>query len=251
MPARDFMSYQGFLLLCALLLAGLAVAEEDYPRVQVADPYLELQTGAGSGYPVFYVVERGEWVRILKRKTEWFKVRTDRGKEGWVRREQMEKTLREDGSQLELPDVAEGDFVRRRWEVGISSGDFGGATIISAWSGYGFTRNLSMELSASHVLGSYSSSIMANVDLLAHPFPEWRFSPYFALGTGIIQTTPKTSLVQTRDRIDNTTHAGVGLRIYLARRFIMRVDYKSLVIFSSQDDNQEINVWQIGFSAFY
>jgi len=246
------MFYQGLVFFCSLLLlASFAQADDDYPRVQVADPYLEMQTGAGSGYPVFYVVERGEWVRILKRKTEWFKVRTDRGKEGWVRREQMEQTLTPTGSKLDLPDVAEGDFVRRRWEMGISSGDFSGATIISAWSGYGFTRNLSMELSVSNVLGSYSSSLMGNVGLLAHPFPEWRFSPYFTLGTGIIQTTPKASLVQTRDRTNNTTHVGVGLRVYLAKRFIVRFDYKSLVIFSSQDDNQEINVWQIGFAAFY
>lgn len=245
------MFYQGLLLFCSLLWLGFAQAEDDYLRVQVADAYLEMQTGAGSGYPIYYVVERGEWVQILKRKTEWFKVRTDKGKEGWVRREQMVQTLTPAGTALELPDVAEGDFVRRRWEVGISTGDFSGATIISAWSGYGFTRNLSMELSASHVLGSYSSSIMGNVALLAHPFPEWRFSPYFSLGTGIIQTTPKTSLVQTQDRVNNTSHVGLGLRVYLAKRFTLRFDYKSLVIFSSQDDNQEINVWQMGFSAFY
>jgi len=245
------MFYQGLLLFCSLLLLGVAQAEDDYQRVQVADPYLEMQTGAGSGYPIYHVVERGEWVDILKRKTEWFKVRTDKGKEGWVRREQMEQTLTPAGTALEIADVAEGDFVRRRWEIGISTGDFSGATIISAWSGYGFTRNLSMELSASHVLGSYSSSIMGNVALLAHPFPEWRFSPYFTLGTGIIQTTPKTSLVQTQDRTNNTSHVGLGLRVYLAKRFTLRFDYKNLVIFSSQDNNQEINVWQMGFSAFY
>ncbi len=246
------MFYQRILFFCSLLLLiGFVQAEDDYPRVQVADPYLEMQTGAGSGYPVYYVVERGEWVQILKRKTEWFKVRSERGKEGWVPRAQMEQTLTPAGTTLDIPDVAEGDFVRRRWEVGISTGDFSGATIISAWSGYGFTRNLSMELSASHILGSYSSSIMGNVALLAHPFPEWRFSPYFTLGTGVIQTTPKTSLVQTQDRINNTTHVGLGLRVYLAKRFIVRFDYKSLEIFSSQDDNQEINVWQIGFAAFY
>jgi len=245
------MFYQGILLFCSLLLLGIVHAEDDVPRVQVADPYLEMQTGAGSGYPVYHVVERGEWVQILKRKTEWFKVRTDAGKEGWVRREQMERTLTPAGTALKITDVAEGDFARRRWEIGISTGDFSGATIINAWSGYGFTRNLSVELSASQILGSYSSSIMGNIGLLAHPFPEWRFSPYFTLGTGVIQTTPKTSLVQTQDRTNNTTHVGLGLRIYMAKRFIIRADYKNLVIFTSQDENQSITVWQIGFAAFY
>lgn len=245
------MFYQGILLFCSLCMLAVAQARDDYPRVQVVEPYLEMQTGAGSGYPVFYVVERGEWIQILKRKTEWFKVRTRKGKEGWVRRKQMQQTLTPAGTRLQFRDVAEGDFVRRHWEMGISSGDFSGATIISAWSGYSFTRNVSVELSASQILGSYSSSLMGNVSVLMQPFPEWRFSPYFSLGTGIIQTTPKTALVQTRDRIDNNSHVGLGLQIYLGKRFIMRFDYKSLLIYSSQDSNQDINVWQIGFAAFY
>ncbi len=245
------MFYQGLLLFFSLWLVGFAQAKDDYPRVQVVEPYLEMQTGAGSGYPVFYVVGRGEWVQILKRKTEWLKVRTRKGQEGWVRREQMQQTLTPAGTRLQFRDVAEGDFVRRHWEMGISSGDFSGATIISAWSDYSFTRNLSVELSASQVLGSYSSSIMGNVSVLMQPFPEWRFSPYFALGTGIIQTTPKTALVRTRDRVDSDSYVGLGLQVYLAKRFIMRLDYKNLVIYTSQDRNQDINVWQIGFAAFY
>ena len=50
----------------------------------VADPFIELHTGPGRGYPVFHVVDRGESVQIVKQRTSWYLVRTDRGIEGWV-----------------------------------------------------------------------------------------------------------------------------------------------------------------------
>ena len=49
--------------------------EPDAERLRVADPYLEMHTGPGRGFPVFHVAERGAWVRIELRHTEWFKVR--------------------------------------------------------------------------------------------------------------------------------------------------------------------------------
>lgn len=238
-----------FALYC--FLAALANAETDYQRVQVADPYIELQTGAGSGYPVFYVVDRGAWIEIIKRKTEWFKIRTDNGKEGWASRAQMEQTLTPAGEKMQIRDASLQEFSRRRWELGLSSGDYNGATIISAYTGYALSRNLSTEFSMSHVLGTYSSSILVNLDVLAHPFPEWRVSPYFALGTGKIKTKPKAALAQTSDQTDTTSHMGLGVRIYLTKRYILRVDYKNFVVFRSQNENQENDTWQIGFAAFY
>ena len=62
-------------------------------KILIADPYIELHTGPGRGYPVFHVVERGREVEIVKRRTDWFQIRTERGIEGWVPREQMIATL--------------------------------------------------------------------------------------------------------------------------------------------------------------
>ncbi len=80
-------------LLQGLVISIASAGQDQYFQVQVAEPYLELSTGPGRGYPVFHVVDRGELVEVLKRKTDWFKVRTGKGKEGWVRREDMELTL--------------------------------------------------------------------------------------------------------------------------------------------------------------
>ena len=71
---------------CGLLifLATMTAAWAEGPSVTVADPFLELRTGPGRGYPVVHVVERGETVRVDARRTDWFQVVDAGGREGWV-----------------------------------------------------------------------------------------------------------------------------------------------------------------------
>ena len=37
-------------------------------RLRIADPYLEIRTGPGRGYPIFHVAARDEWVEVLLRR---------------------------------------------------------------------------------------------------------------------------------------------------------------------------------------
>ncbi|MEE8236382.1 MAG: SH3 domain-containing protein, partial [Gammaproteobacteria bacterium] len=90
------------LILSQAFTTGLAEAADEYRTVSVADPYLELRTGPGRGYPRFHVVDRGETVDILLRKTDWFKVRAPNGKEGWVDRDQLELTLQPGGQEIKF-----------------------------------------------------------------------------------------------------------------------------------------------------
>ena len=95
-------------VLSQALTSGTAEAADEYVTVSVADPYLEMRTGPGRGYPKFHVVDRGETVDILMRKTDWFKVRAPNGKEGWVDRNQMELTLQPSGQEFEFAAVRSG-----------------------------------------------------------------------------------------------------------------------------------------------
>lgn len=239
------------LLLKMLLNSSLVMAEEVYPEVKVTDPYIELHTGPGAGYPVFYVVERGEFVEVMKRKTDWFKVRASDGKVGWVVRAQMEQTLTPGGEQTQFAEVSLGDFSSRRWEAGLLGGKFNDSPVMSLYGAYALTDNLSAELSVSQVLGDFSSSWIANLNLLSQPFPAWRFSPFFTLGVGHIETRTKTTLIQAKDSNDEMAHVGFGLKTYLTRRFIFRIDYKNYVGFSSDDDNEEFEEWKAGFAFFF
>ena len=106
-----------------------ACEERPLREVTIADPFIELHTGPGGGYPVFYVAERGEQIALVMRRTEWFKVRMERGQEGWVHFEQLTTTLNPDGEPFDLPELGFSDYEARRWEVGALYGDFGGANV--------------------------------------------------------------------------------------------------------------------------
>ena len=240
--------------LCAL--AGLAVsgplaAAERYKSVSVTDPYLEMRTGPGRGYPKFHVVDRGESVDIVKRRTDWFLVRTTKGKEGWVDRSQMERTLQQDGEFIDFEAADQEDFTNSRWELGVLAGDFGGANVISLYGAYSLNPHVGVELWGSQILGNFSNGWMANINVVHETWPDWRVSPFFTLGAGVIHTEPKSTIVQGEDRTDQVGHAGAGLRFYATRRFILRAEYKSYVVFTSRDDNEEVEEWKVGFAFFF
>jgi uncharacterized protein YgiM (DUF1202 family) len=233
------------------IAAHAAGAEREPREVTVADPYLELHTGPGRGYPVFFVAERGEQIALLRRRTEWFQVQVARGQQGWVHFEQLTTTLDLDGEPFDLPALGLRDYAARRWEVGALYGDFGGANVISAYGSRSFTPNLSGELWISQALGRFSDSTMAALNIVHLMYPDWRASPYFTLGAGVINTEPKATLVATTDRTDSLATAGAGVRMYLTRRFVFRAEYKAHVVFTSRNDNEEVREWKAGFSFFF
>ena len=244
-------------VLLVLSLSQLAIAteatgaERQSREVTIADPYIELHTGPGRGYPIFFVAERGEAIALLRRRTEWFQVRVARGQEGWVHFEQLTTTLNPDGEPFDLPALGFSDYAARRWEVGALYGDFGGANVIGAYGSRSFTPNLSGEMWVSQALGRFSDSTMATVNIVHLMYPDWRASPYFTLGAGVIKTEPKATLVATTDRTDSMALAGAGVRVYLTRRFVFRAEYKAHVVFTSRDDNEEAREWKAGFSFFF
>jgi len=113
-------------------------------RVQVSDPYIELHTFAGRGYPVFYVAARGEWISIELRHTDWYKVRTATGKVGWVTRQQLQSTLAENGQPNEFGDVRYDDYLARRVELGAGYGRFHRESMIKFWVSYRVSDTLSL-----------------------------------------------------------------------------------------------------------
>ncbi|MFQ5643005.1 MAG: outer membrane beta-barrel protein [Thiogranum sp.] len=254
-----FLHYALLVLFCLSLSARNAGAglldrlftDRQPIEVQVADPYIELHSGAGEGYPIFHVEEKDAWIKILKRKTDWFKVRTLSGKEGWVAREQLERTLTPAGEHMDITDATRKEFAFHRWEMGAMGGEFKSGEVMTVYGGFFFMPNLSAEVSVSKIFFDFSDTDMADASLLVHPYPSWRFSPFFSIGTGVIRNDPKSTLVEDKDQTDQLAHVGAGVRVYLARRFIFRAQYKHYVIFQSKDDNQEINEWKAGFAVFF
>jgi hypothetical protein len=240
----------GLLLLAALLSPAVSGARE-YLQLFVTAPYLELHTGPGRGYPVFNVVPRDGSVDVLFRRTDWFKVRTERGVEGWASQADMEKTILADGTPFRYPRGDLAGFTAHRFELGVFAGAWGGANYISGYWSVSFNPQLALEVAGGQFLGRYSNGYTGDIGFAHVILPESRWSPFLTIGGGEVHTEPKATLVQPADRTEPSAYVGGGVRFYLTRRFFLRAEFKAHWIFTSRNQNEEADEWKAGFAFFF
>lgn len=243
-----------FTLLIILLQNVLMVttyAEDSLQVVKVADPFLEMHTGPSVGYPIINIVKRDETISILKSRTNWYLILNNKNFEGWVHRSQLIKTLTLDDENIEIKDITRENYLEHKWEMSMIGGSFGGLPMMTLSSTYVPTNNISTEISFTQIIGTFSSRRLLGANLIQQPFPDWKISPYFSLGTGIINTSLKSTLSQIKDTSDFVANVSLGAKMYLTRRFFLRTDLKKYIIFQSRDKNEEITSWQVGFAFFF
>src|SRR6476646_89955 len=93
-------------------------AKDEPIVVTVNDAYINVHNAPGRGYPIFHVVERGELITLLKMHTDWIKIRTARGIEGWIKRSDVLLTLGPYGAAPDFPDSKRSDYLADRFELG-------------------------------------------------------------------------------------------------------------------------------------
>jgi hypothetical protein len=235
----------------AALLAPAVSAAREYLQLFVTQPYLELHTGPGRGYPVFHVVPRDESVDVLFRRTDWFKVRTEHGVEGWASQADMQKTILADGTPFKFDVGDRAGFTSHRFEMGIFAGAYGGASLVSAYGSVSFNSQLALEGALGGFYGRFSNGVTGDIGLTHVIAPESRWSPFLMLGIGEVHTEPKATLVQPSDRTEPTAYVGGGVRYYFTRRFFLRAEYKAHYIFTKRNQNEEADEWKAGFAFFF
>ena len=238
----------------AELMVERVTTETEYFRVRIADPFIELHTGPGGGYPIFYVVDRGTEVEVIRRKTDWFKIRTADGKTGWASRDQMRETLLPSGEQFTVIEIGQEDFTERRWVVGMTGGEFESAPVFTLFTAYSFTDNLAAELHFGQSIGRKSSSTFLKTNLVMQPLPDLKYSPYFTLGFGKIEVDPSATLISTEEDRNDFAQVGFGVQRHISRSFLLRLEFNEYVIFSAdstRNDNEEVNEWKFGFAVFF
>ncbi len=241
------------LLSMLVLLPVKAVSSEPSPplQVKVAEPYVDIHTGPGRGYPVFHVVERHAPLTLLFQRAGWIKVETARGRIGWVPRKALLSTLDGSGETPELQNLGHEDFTGGHWQASVLAGELEGVTSLAVGLGYRFTENLTAEAMFTQASGNFSNTKLIDFNLQHQLFPRWRISPYTMLGTGRASIEPRATLVRPEDRDETLAFAGVGLKAYLARGFVLRGEYRSYVLFTEENDNRNLEEWKLGFSLLF
>lgn len=223
-------------------------------RLQVADPFIEMRTGPGRGYPVFHVVERSGWIRIELRRTDWYRVRSENnqgGVVGWVHRSQLESTLTEAGTGKTFRDLLLDDYLGRRVEFGAAWGRLRAEPMLKLFTGVRLGDTLGAELTFAQVQGAFSGSDLWHLALISEPWSDQRFSPFASIGFGRFRNIPNASLVQAQTVNANLGHAGVGLRWYLSERFVARLDWSLYAAFVSEQRTLEYRATTLGISFFF
>lgn len=263
MPNRTFSSCrphslrQLTLMICWALVffvisdATFAKSKKVPLRVVTTTAYINVHTGPGRGFPVFYALEKGETITLLKSKTDWIKITTDKDIIGWIHRRDMDNTIGALGEVVKLGLPSRDDYSKRKWELGIGFGEFEDLSSVGANAGFRFTKNLTAELRLGQATGTTENNQIFTVGLMHQPFPSWRFSPFFTLATGSITTNVRSDLPQPRDNTSSVYLFGVGGYYYFTHRVMIRLEYTEYNVLPKRDENILVKEWKIGLSTFF
>lgn len=251
--ARAWATFISCLALCFCAHAASAFDFFKDPGVDITilDPYVEMHTGPGRGYPISHVAEKGETITLFKKRTDWYKARTSKGITGWIKRDELHATLAPDGPELIFALPGREEYYNRKWELGVLGGRFEGAQGLTTYAGYHLTPNIATELKITQAFGAFSNSKMASINVVHQAFPDWYASPFFTLGAGMIQISPSSDLVQVEDREDPVLTVGAGFCFYVSRSFLLRLEYNDHKILTTRENNEEVEEWKAGFSVFF
>ena len=241
------------LLPLLLLLQAFSVSEvhakQRLVQVVVSQPFLEMHSGPGRGFPVVYVVGRDEVVTILYSRTEWYKIRAERGQEGWARRSELALTQLASGDPAPIPPYPE--FQTHRFEIGAAYGVFNHQNLVSGWADFGLTDSLDVEFVVQQAFGTIDNRYAASIGLRHTFIPEWKwFSPTVGIGTAYqyIEDKVPPKPLQTSNQL---VYVSLGARGFITRRFMWRADWRKYTVFTNQNQNEEPEEWKFGLAVFF
>lgn len=211
----------------AAMAQGLAPAGSpaatvaDDRTITVADPYVELHTGPGRGYPVAQVAARGERLVLLLRHTDWVQVRTERGVEGWVPRRQLQGSLVAAGAPTMNAGSESSPYA---FEGGAAFGRFKGEPMLKGFVAWRFTPRFTLEGTVAQVQGLYAGTDLWHLDLHSEPWAGQRLSPSLGIGFGRLRNLPNASLVAGSLTDATLANVSLGLRWRVGERWFLRTD---------------------------
>lgn len=247
--------FYSFIALFLLSFAAWGQTDTVVMRLTVIDPYAEVRTGPGRGYPVFYAIEQGETIDVITRRPGWFEVRAPSGQIGWTSTAELSRTMQASGEPADLPTVGYGDYLSQSWRAGLKTGKFvdgelEGADTFTATIGYRIVSWLGADVEFGKVFGTDIRGRLYGINLLAEPFSNWRLSPFITYGVGDMNIDSQPKLVPLNiEKSDYSTYS-LGANYYLGRNFVINGVYRWYTV-DTDIDTERVQAWNIGFRAFF
>jgi len=182
----------------------------------VKTDFMEVYTGAGRGYPVYFVVEKNEKFDLLKRRTDWIEIKSQQGQIGWVSFKDYALAVHR-GRYL-----PKNTAIKSKWELGVSAGVFGADQTFSAGVGYYLNPMLAIQAEAKKVIGDFSHSNIISAHFMIQGFRSWVLNPFLNAGVGRMINVPRESLVNAANGHGNVYSIGTGINSTFYKRMNVR-----------------------------
>ncbi|PCK10007.1 MAG: hypothetical protein COA42_01770 [Alteromonadaceae bacterium] len=226
-------------------------------ELEVIDSFLEMHTGPGRAYPVFFVVEQSERIIVLSRRPDWYEVKTvgNNSKTGWVKATQIVRTLQNTGEPVNLPGTSYGDFAKNRWRIGFFSGQLKGDTlnnsdVVGASLAYYPLSWLGAEVETAKFFSNDARGTQIGFNLIVEPFSRWRLSPALIVGAGQTKINEQPRIVPLEFEEESHQLAALRLNYYAGRNFIIRAEYRQISV-DATPNSEELDIWSLGFSTLF
>lgn len=238
-------------MVVVLMLFAPSFADADtkhFQRAKVMEPFLEIHTGPGESYPVFYIAEKDEVIFLMKKRTDWFKVRLFKGQEGWAHRDEIGKTLRASGYKPGWGERFYERYLRDALEGGWRGGFFEDDPSLFVRLAYRLAEALSAEISLGKASGDLGDTDLYLAGVVLTPWTGRWFSVNGAMGGGLIKTAPAQLLVNAKSDRFETAYAGVGFSAPLLKRLALRGEFRHYTLFVSPKRNRAFQEMSLGLN---
>lgn len=199
---------------------------------------------------MFHVIEHGEQVELLKRKTNWYKVRASAGETGWTKSTQLGRTLQPSGLPADLPEVSHGQYLESSWRVGFTAGQLEQSPSFSLTVGYRPLTWLGAELEAGKIYNQSVTSDYYGANLIIEPLHRWSVTPYLLTGYSRFAFDARQKVVLSSLDDASGVALGGGLGYYIGRNFLIRAEYRVYSV-SSNSESAGLSEWKIGMNTFF
>lgn len=175
---------KGLFLVC--LLCGLSIQTVLAQTFVVKTDFMELRSGPGEAFPVFFVIEEGQKSRLIKRQGQWIEVGLPDGRSGWVDLDSYYFAV----GAIAPPPVS---VKRGRRIVNAGVGLFNGNGETGIGLGYWVKPRIEARLDWKRIVDNVSSNDAYQI-VFVTPLLLRSFAPGVFVGMGFLNSNPESTL---------------------------------------------------------